>query len=54
MGSEQRKWLKTIEDGLKDVQRSLGSIWHVVETTDIDMTNTSDRIREHRECKTRL
>ena len=45
---EQRKWLETIEDELEDVKRKLGRIWHFVETTDIDMADASDRIKEHR------
>ena len=51
---EQRERLKTIEDELEDVKRRLGRIWHVIETTDIEMADASDRIREHRERKERL
>ena len=51
---EQRKRLETIEDELEDVKRKLGRIWHFVETTDIDMADASDRIKEHRERKERL
>ncbi len=46
---EQRKRLETSEDQLEDVGRKLGRIWHVIETTDIDMSDASDRIEEHRE-----
>ena len=51
---EQRKRLETIEDELEDVKRKLGRIWHVIETTDIDMADASDRIKEHRERQERL
>ena len=46
---EQRERLETIEDQLEDVGRKLGRIWHVIETTDIDMSDASDHIEEHRE-----
>ena len=51
---EQRKRLETIEDELEDVKRKLGRIWHFVETTDINMADASDRIKEHRERQERL
>ena len=51
---EQRKRLQIIEDELEDVKRKLDRIWHVIETTDIEMADASDRIREHRERKERL
>ena len=51
---EQRKRLETIEDELEDVKRKLGRIWHFVETTEIDMADASDRIKEHRERQERL
>ena len=51
---EQRKRLQIIEDELEDVKRKLGRIWHVIETTDIDMADPSDRIRKHRERKEKL
>ena len=51
---EQRKRLQTVEDELEDVKRKLGRIWHVIETTDIDMADAADRIKEHRDRKERL
>ena len=51
---EQRKRLETVEDELEDVKRKLGRIWHLVETTDTNMADASDRIKEHREQQTRL
>ncbi len=54
VASEQRERLKTIEEEIEDVKRSLGRIWRVIETTDIKMADASERIREHRERKVRL
>ena len=51
---EQRKRLQTVEDELEDVKRKLGRIWHVIETTDIDMADAAGRIKEHRERQERL
>ena len=51
---EQRKRLETIEDELEDVKQKLGRIWHFIETTDVDMADASERIKEHRERQTRL
>ena len=36
------------------MKRKLGRIWHFVETTDIDMADASDRIKEHRKRQERL
>ena len=52
--SEQRKRLKTIDDELEDVKRRLAAIWNAIETSDIDISDASDRIKEHRERKERL
>ena len=54
IASEQRKRLKTIDDELEDVKRRLGRIWNAIETSDIDIADASDRIKEHRERKERL
>ena len=54
IASEQRKRLKTIDDELEDVKRRLGAIWNAIETSDIDISDASDRIKEHRERKERL
>ena len=51
---EQRKRLKVIDEELEDVKRKLGRIWHVIETTDIEMADATDRIKEHRERKEKL
>ncbi len=36
------------------MKRRLGRIWQVIETTDIEMADASERIEEHRERKERL
>ena len=51
---EQRERLESIEEELEDVKRRLGRIWHVIETTDIEMADASERIKEHRERKEKL
>ena len=51
---EQRKRLQTIEDELEDVKKRLGRIWHVIETTEVEMADATDRIKEHRERKEKL
>ena len=53
--AEQRQRLETIEEELEDVKRILGRIWHFIETADnVEMTDASDRIREHRDRQERL
>ena len=36
------------------MKRRLGRIWNAIETSDIDIADASDRIKEHRERKERL
>ena len=47
---EQRQRLEIIEDELIEVRR-LDRIWHIIETTDIEMAAAAERIKEHRERK---
>ena len=54
IAQDQRKRLRIIEDELEDVKRRLGRIWNAIETSDIEMADASDRIKEHRERKERL
>ena len=54
VAQDQRKRLRTIDDELEDVKRRLGRIWNAIETSDIDIADASDRIKEHRERKERL
>ena len=57
---EQRQRLETIEQEVdggqrkSDVRRRLGRVWQVIESTDIEMADASDRIKEHRERQQRL
>ncbi len=54
VGREQRKRLQTIEYEIEEVKRKLARVWHVIETTDRDVAEAADRIREHRERRERL
>ena len=54
VAAEQRERLETIDEELDEVKRRLGRIWQAIETTDIEMADASDRIREHRERKEKL
>ena len=54
VASEQRERLENIEEELEEVKRRLGRIWQVIETTDIEMADASERIKEHRERKEKL
>ena len=54
VASEQRERLTAIEEELEDLNRRLGRIWQAIETTDIELADASERIREHRERKERL
>ena len=49
VASEQRERLESIEEELEEVKRRLGRIWQVIETTDIEMADASERIRERKE-----
>ena len=51
---EQRKRLETIENELEDVRKRLGRIWHIIETSAIEIADASDRTREHRNLQERL
>ena len=51
IANDQRKRLKTIDDELEDVKRRLGVIWNAIETSDLDISDAADRIKEHRERK---
>ena len=51
---EERDRLEAIEHELEDVKRRLARIWQLLETTDIEMADASDRIKEHRERQRQL
>ena len=54
VASEQRERLENIEEELEEVKRRLSRIWQVIETTDIEMADASERIKEHRDRKEKL
>ena len=54
IAQDQRKRLQIIDDELEDVKKRLGRIWNAIETSDIDIADASDRIKEHRERKETL
>ena len=54
VAAEQRKRLETIDSELEEVKRKLARVWHFIENSDIEMTDASDRIKEHRERQERL
>ena len=54
VASEQRERLESIEEELEEVKRRLGRIWQIIETTDIEMADASERIKEHRDRKEKL
>ena len=51
---EQRERLETIDQGLVEVRQRLSRIWHLIEMTEIDMSDASDRIKEHRQRQEQL
>ncbi|MCY3734106.1 MAG: recombinase family protein [Chloroflexi bacterium] len=54
LAHEQRRKLETVEHELADVNRALDRIWRLVETTDLEMADAADRIREHKQRKEQL
>ncbi len=52
---EQRQRLKTIESELADVRRRLDRLYHLLETTELDIGDVLPRVREkHKERRERL
>ena len=51
---EQRKRLETIENELEDVRKRLGRIWHIIETSAIEIADASDRTRSTGTCRSVL
>ena len=54
VASEQRDRLEDSEGELADVKGRLARVWNAIETTDIEMPQASERIKEHWERKERL
>ncbi len=54
LAHEQRGRLESIESELEDVKRRLARIWNIIETTDMEMADAAERVRELREWKEKL
>ncbi len=54
VAGERRNQLETIESELADVRRRLDRLYHLMETTDLDMSDVLPRVREHKERRERL
>ncbi len=54
LAREQRQKLESVEHELAEVKRALDRIWRMVETTDLEMADAADRIREHKQRKEQL
>ena len=48
------KKLESVEHELAQVTQALDRIWRMVETTDLEMADAADRIREHKRRKEQL
>ena len=51
---EQRRKLETIESELADVRRRLDRLYHLMETTELDISDVLPRVRDHKERRERL
>ena len=51
---EQRQRLKTTESELADLRRRLDRLYHLLETTELDISDVLPRVREHKERRERL
>ena len=45
---EQRRKVAILEQELAEVRRKLDRVWHVIETTDLELADATARIRSHR------
>ena len=54
LAREQRQKLESAEHELARVAQALDRIWRMVETTDLEMLDAADRIREHKHRKEQL
>ena len=50
----QREQLATIEHQLAELKRMLDRIWRAIETTDLEVADAADRLREHKQRKEQL
>ena len=51
---EQRQSLKAIEKELADVRRRTDRLWHVVETSEVEVNDILPRLRQHQDHRERL
>ena len=54
VAAEQRERLENIEAELIEVRLSLDRVWHVIENSELDISDATSRIREHRERQEKL
>ena len=54
VAAEQRERLENIEAELIEERRRLERVWHVIENSDLDISDATSRIREHRERQEKL
>ncbi len=54
LAHEQRGRLESIESELEDVKRRLARIWNIIETTDMEMADAAERVRELRDRREKL
>ena len=54
VAAEQRERLENIEAELIEVRRRLDRVWHVIENSELDISDATSRIREHRERQEKL
>ena len=54
VAAEQRERLENIEEELIEVRRRLDRVWHVIENSELDISDGTSRIREHRERQEKL
>ena len=54
VNQEQRERLGVIEEELTDVRRRMDRLFNLIETSDLDIADATQRIREHRERQEKL
>ena len=54
VAAEQRERLENIEAELIEVRRRLDRVWHIIENSELDISDATSRIREHRERQEKL
>ena len=54
VAAEQRERLESIEAELIEVRRRLDRVWYVIENSELDISDATSRIREHRERQEKL